>query len=347
MVFLTVARDDENRRLDRVLRKAFPRVPPGALAGAVRRGAVRVNGRRCRNETRVHEGDILKVPAWETPEEEPTRSVRYRDRCIQAGSWRIPVIDRSTNWLVLNKPAGLAVHGAESLDLIVRSVARDEGWWSESLSFRPGPVHRLDRNTSGVQLFALSTEGARALSEQLSRREVFKLYLAVVQGILEEERETSLPLRYDNRRRRTETADVGAPDSPPPSFSAARTAIIPLAHSLRDRFTLVAAIPYTGRTHQIRGHCAAIGHPLAGDRKYGAAPAAGAGAGGTTYLLHSLLMMVTTTGTFWNAPLPGEARIHLERQFPALPALPALARRIREVVQATCTVTGVNGTIEL
>lgn len=331
MRFLTVSEDDENRRIDRVLRKAFPHIPPGALAGAVRKGRVRINGGRCKNESRVHAGDVLKVPLWESkPGEEHTRSARYQGGRVIAGSWRIEVLDRSRDWLVLNKPAGLATHGRESLDEIVRGVAKEEGWWAESLSFRPGPVHRLDRNTSGVQLFALSAEGARSLSEQFSRREVWKLYLAVLEGVLQKEREATHPLRYDNRLRRAESTVVSACAGHEPSTNAS-SRIVPLAHTESGReATLVAAIPTTGRTHQIRSHCAAIGHPLESDRKYGGG---GEGRGGR-HFLHALFLGLSCPPVLWEAPIPPAALSHLEARFPRFSSV---SDHLREVARATCT----------
>lgn len=336
MLLLSVSRDDNGRRLDRVLRKAFPHVPPGALAGAIRRGAVRINGKRCRNETRVNQGDTIRTPSWAESETERASpgnhdAVRLERGSIVGGSLRVPVIHRCTDWIVLNKPAGIPTHGDNSLEQMVRAVARHEGWWEESLSFRPGPVHRLDRNTSGVQLFALTAEGARYLSEILSRGALRKIYVAVVDGIMREKTTITTPLRYDNTMRKALTVPAGDTGSIGSSSKEAITEVVPLFVSDRDAVTLAAAIPRTGRTHQIRAHCASIGHPLEWDRKYGGS----ARPMSTHYLLHGACIAATDGSFRWDAPFAAETARALHRRFPRLDSL---QERIHELVRTTCTV---------
>lgn len=325
----SIAPDDDNRRLDRLLRKAFPDVPPGALAGAVRRGNVRLNGKRCRNNTRVRHGDRLTVPEWTstgTAERLPT--VRYEEGAIYSSAYRIPVLERTKHHLAVNKPAGLTTHGPESLAHIVLAAARRQGWWKESLSFRPGPVHRLDRNTSGVQLFALSIEGARTLSNALATGSSYKLYLAIVEGAVKKRIDVSRSLEYDHSQRISRTSVATA---------NAHTAIVPLESDEHGRFTLVAALPTTGRTHQIRAHCASAGHPLRYDRKYG-------GSGNAHYFLHALIFAIPEVASFWNAPLPDVQRAHLETTFLKRETL---CTRIGELVRATCTTRVAPDTIAL
>jgi 23S rRNA pseudouridine955/2504/2580 synthase len=357
---LRVSPDDHDRRLDRVLRKAFPDLPPGAIAGAIRRGAVRVNGARSRNNARLHLGDTLTVPAWETgagapgkPQSSPRVQVRNGEIC--SGNQAVPVLARTSDWIAINKPPGLATHGEASAEELVREAARREGWWQESLSFRPGPVHRLDRGTSGVLLIALSTHGARTLTAEIRNHRMIKLYVALVQGDVSGIREISYPLRYDHHRRKSiadtaggvrtdetdETGETGATEA----YRAARTRIVPLRRTARRSGTLVAAIPITGRTHQIRAHCAAAGHPLEGDGKYARGPRHTRSADGPpeSYLLHAMMVAMPDPGYRWKAPFPERTRNRivsrfggiaevedrlealfreLEREFPQPPVLP-------------------------
>ncbi|WP_146049311.1 RluA family pseudouridine synthase [Alkalispirochaeta sphaeroplastigenens] len=352
---LAVRDDDHQRRLDRVLRKAFPHVPPGALARAVRQGSVRVNGRRCRHNGRLQEGDIITTPSWEAPAGEPrgeppraSGSPRLEGDRIIAGSREILILEQTPHRIALSKPRGLLSQGQsspgqESLDQIVREVARARGWWKESLSFRPGPVHRLDRNTTGVQLFALSIRGARELSQAFQTPEgVIKLYLTVLEGNLAEPLLIDLPLCYLNGKRKAYPRG-SAPDhsgEEPLRYAPAQTEVIPLAWGSRS--TLAAAIPHTGRTHQIRCHCAAAGYPLEGDRKYqppdrragttsrGSSQGSNRNTGSSAdpyrnspqgpgrynpgYILHARTLIIPAIAS-WRAPLPPEVTRHLAKTF--------------------------------
>ncbi|SIP89073.1 23S rRNA pseudouridine955/2504/2580 synthase [Alkalispirochaeta americana] len=333
MISLAVKNDDHQRRLDRVLRKAFPQIPPGALARAVRRGAVRVNGRRCHHNSRLQEGDIITAPSWESSQEEPspsgspekTRETAHEPRLqndqIIAGSWTIPILERTPHWIALSKPQGLSSQGPASLEGILRDIARARGWWKESLSFRPGPVHRLDRNTTGVQLFALSTRGAQDLSQAFQTEGgTVKLYLAVLQGRLTDPLSVDLPLCYLNEKRKAYPRGSLQDFSPkePPRYAPARTEIIPLVGDRKS--TLAAVIPHTGRTHQIRCHCAAAGYPLEGDRKYQPRKPAGTasrpvGRFGSHYLLHARALIIPGLSASWTAPLPPEGARNLAAAF--------------------------------
>ncbi|MCG8480820.1 MAG: RluA family pseudouridine synthase [Spirochaetales bacterium] len=401
--------DDHGRRLDRVIRKGFPLVPPGRIAGAVRRGEITVNGRRASQNTRVQRGDTVAVPDWdrsgyedrrkdrpaprgERPDYEsrrgdrpPPRSVhrgsenRRGDRStprgersgresrrgerppprterppalvdgeIRMGRWRIPVLDRTPDWLALNKPAGLASHGPGALDEAVRAVANQESWWRESVSFRPGPIHRLDKETSGVQLFSLSAAGARSLTEQLRTRSVYKLYLAVVAGAMDRTMRIDRRLAYD-RTRRLAIAEHDTGGAGSLRFVTAATTVHPIAITANGRYSLVAARPETGRTHQIRCHLASESLPLIGDEKYGAPPWRSVQLArreafldnprygedrSRQFILHALCLATETPHALWNAPLPPPV-YRLIREFFGDPA--AAQRRLAETVAATCT----------
>lgn len=345
----TITDDDDGRRLDRVLRKAYPDVPPGAIAGAVRRGAIRINGNRAKNETRVTAGDRISIPDWHdtghaerrTEHSTGTPSARLEGDTIVAGEWQIPIIDRSDDWIVVNKPSGIASHGKNGLDAIIRSIAAREGWWSDSLSFRPGPVHRLDQNTSGVQLFSLTTHGAQTLTEQIRTRLVSKVYLALVSGYLPTRTECHARLTYDRATRtaiaepdetKPPTQSIGSKGSPQKhrKFATARTKFYPLAFSGDRSVGVVAAVPETGRTHQIRCHAASIGIPLFNDMKYGGP----ADDDLESFILHTVLFATQTPQRSWIASLPGPVYGYLRTTFGDLAGI---ERRLNEIVPSACT----------
>lgn len=354
----TIAEDDNGRRLDRVLRKAYPNVPPGAIAGAVRKGAIRVNGKRASNETRVATGDRITIPDWHDSGRENRRTMprerrvdaRRTDNAIVSGEWSIPILERNDDWIVLNKPAGIASHGPTGLDTIVRIVAEQEGWWSNSMSFRPGPVHRLDQETSGVQLFSLSAEGARTLTEQIRERTVSKMYLALVAGYLPRRIENTQRLAYDRDSRTAVTEGVptvprekGAPSGHEMRrprahhlrYASARTRFFPLTFNADRSVGLVAAVPETGRTHQVRCHAAASGIPLVGDTKYGG-PASD---DFDSFILHAIFFATHAPAHGWNAPLASHTYGLLRTRFGDLSGL---ERRLNEIVPTACT--GYSGT---
>lgn len=318
----SIAADDDGRRLDRVLRTAFPNVPPGAIAAAIRKGAVRLDGRRCSSATRVKLGETVTYPQWRDTGESTVpsahqprhdgarnRAVYLRDGEIVARGWRAPILQRSDHWIAINKPAGVASYGADGVDNDLRALAAREGWWRESMSFRPGPVHRLDFATSGAQLFSLTAEGARALTEQFRRRRTFKLYLALAAGVLEKPIEIDRRLTYD---RATRTALVEGEGRATVGFRSALTRVTPIARSQKGNASLLLAVPESGRTHQVRAHLASIGHPLLADRKYGG-PAwsevdlssgyAPPGISGELFVLHALVLAVGADGTIIEEPL--------------------------------------------
>jgi 23S rRNA pseudouridine1911/1915/1917 synthase len=214
------------------------------------------------------------------------------------------VIHVDDELLVIDKPAGLVVHPAPShrgetlVDLLGDLAGGGEG-------SRPGIVHRLDKDTSGLMLVARTDASHRVLAAEMKRREIIREYLALVEGLLEARSGTiDAPLGRD-RRRRTRRAVRGAGER------AARTHFDVVEVLPTD--TLVRARLETGRTHQIRVHFAAIGHPLAGDREYGGKARHGL----SRQFLHAARLSFRHPSTgeemTFESPLPKDLRMALER----------------------------------
>jgi 23S rRNA pseudouridine955/2504/2580 synthase len=243
--------------------------------------------------------------------------------------------------LILNKPAGRATHGPASLEETVRLYL--EPRLPPSLSFTPGPLHRLDKPSSGIIVFSTGLEGAQTFSALIRDRKIRKEYLAITDGVIEQEETWADELIRDREAKKTFAAEprslngeAGAGKAPrqtppltgePPLTGAppltgeppltgtppltgepplkgesrlkkASTRILPLAKGRAH--TLILALIETGRTHQIRAHAAAHGHPLSGDRKYGGAPLKGG------FFLHARALEFPA-GAFPGLPLRVEA----------------------------------------
>ena len=257
------AANDHGRRLETVLRKMLPALGLGSLHRSLRRGDIRLNGKKVTPEIKVNEGDTVSI--WDAllqvsgaalkPDSHRSRtSFQFED------SW---ILFQSRDFFVVNKPSGLLVQsdisGDQSLDNLVRR--RLDTGMEASLSFRPGPLHRLDRPTSGIVVFSASLQGARGFSMLLAEGKVSKIYWALLQGELSRSLVIESPLERDEERKVTISS---------PNGRASHSEFVPLVQA--NGLTLAEVRIATGRTHQIRAHAEQAGFPLSGDTKYFAKP---------------------------------------------------------------------------
>jgi 23S rRNA pseudouridine955/2504/2580 synthase len=257
---IAVTGDEAELRLDRWFKRRFPHLTHGRLEKLLRTGQVRVDGRRVQSSTRLEPGQTVRVPPLgeaPPPSVAPRPSVSERD----ARSLQQAVLYKDEDVLAINKPAGLAVQGGTGLDRHLDDMLDALRFGSPE---RPRLVHRLDRDTSGVLLLARHVRAAAALADAFRRKDCRKLYWAVVVGVPKpaagrvELALSKLPGRAGERM----APDKGGKD--------AITEYRVLDHAGRQVAWLELQ-PLTGRTHQLRAHCAAIGTPILGDRKYGGA----------------------------------------------------------------------------
>lgn len=249
-----VTEEYAGQRLDNFLKRLLNEVPRSHVYRLVRRGEVRVNGRRASPDQRLQAHDTVRVP--------PVRTVPV------AGPARVPpqlvetirnaIVMEDDRLIVIDKPAGIAVHGGSGLSFGVIEALR---------AMRPQEtlelVHRLDRDTSGCLLVARKPSVLRTLHALLREGQFEKRYLVLVRGKWELGRKRlDVPLRTDIRVGGERTVKAH------PSGKPAITEFRPVQFFGR-RATLLEADIHTGRTHQIRVHAAHAGHPVAGDEKYG------------------------------------------------------------------------------
>jgi 23S rRNA pseudouridine955/2504/2580 synthase len=256
----TVSEDDDGIRLDRWFKRHLPEVSFNVVSRWARTGQLRLAGKRAVPGDRVETGQEIRVPPLESA---PARTARQ--------PWREPltedeeqfvrdmVIYEDRSAFVLNKPPGLATQGGtkthQHLDRLLDGLAGDSG--------RPKLVHRLDKDTSGALLVARSARSAGHFAKAFSGRTARKVYWAIVVGVADAEQGVIDAPLAKQPGTGGEKMHVDRENGLP---AKTRWRIIDRAG---NRAAWVELQPLTGRTHQLRAHMAAIGHPIVGDSKYG------------------------------------------------------------------------------
>jgi 23S rRNA pseudouridine955/2504/2580 synthase len=244
---------DVGQRIDNFLLRTLSGVPRSRIYRMLRRGEVRVNGGRVTPEYRLERGDRVRLPPWRAPaaDAQPVAAPGQLRRLDVA------ILYEDEDLIVLDKPAGIAVHGGSGVSLGVVEMMRQLRPELDRLEL----VHRLDRDTSGVLLLAKSRRALLPLHAAFRTSAVRKTYDVLVYGSWPKAARTMTQRlsRYLTRsgERRVRAAADGKP---------ARTEFA--VHATARDATWLRAHPHTGRTHQIRVHCLAAGHPVVGDAKY-------------------------------------------------------------------------------
>lgn len=254
---------DADIRVDRWFKRHFPALKHGRLEKMLRTGQIRVDGGRVKASTRLEEGQMVRIPPMPEDDKRP-RAAERTEVSAEDSAWiKSLVLYSDDDLIALNKPPGIAVQGgrkvARHIDGLLGALA-DEG------AGRPKLVHRLDRDTSGVLLIARRAEIAARLGEIFHSRRAQKTYWALVAGVPRpREGMINAPLakQADNQGREKMVVDLDDGKSATTDYEVIENAA--------RRAAWLALHPHTGRTHQLRVHCAAIGTPILGDGKYGGA----------------------------------------------------------------------------
>ena len=258
-----VSDDASGQRLDKFLRKRLESVPLSHLYKLVRTKKVRVNGARAQIDVLLAPGDVITVHGArddKPPEVVPLPSTHAQD---------FQVLYEDDAILVCNKPAGLAIHPGSGItgDTLVdqaRAYLERQGLQVAEGEFKPSPAHRLDRDTSGVVVVSKTRQAMVKLTETFTAGEAHKQYLTLSKGRFQKER-GSIDLRLSEHQQTSASKDQRGVNMQDALTHWKKLAGGPEA-------TLLEVEIETGRTHQIRRHLAAIGHPVVGDSKYGDFP---------------------------------------------------------------------------
>lgn len=257
----TVGDDDDGIRLDRWFKRHLPDISFNLVSRWARTGQLRVDGKRAAPGDRVEAGQVLRVPPAEAPKPAAPASRRRAPLSDdQVDFARGLVIHRDRQALVVNKPPGLATQGGTKTELHLDGLLDALQFEAEG---RPKLVHRLDKDTSGALLLARSARAAAHFAKAFSSRTARKVYWALVVGVPSiEDGMIELPLAKQPGTG-GEKMHVDEKEG-----LAARTRYRVIERA-GNRAAWVELQPFTGRTHQLRVHMAAIGHPIVGDGKYG------------------------------------------------------------------------------
>lgn len=305
----TVSAEESGTRLDRVVAKCCPQLSRTRVQELIEEGLAVLNGKAAKGSHKVRAGDVIEVVAQERP-------------ALRAEAENIPleVLYEDGDVLAVNKPAGMSVHagaGDSRGTLVNALLGRGQSLSQGGDALRPGIVHRLDRETSGIVLVAKNDFAHARLSDAFRERSIRKIYVALVQGELKEDRgRIELAIARDPKRR---TRMIAKHTGLPANARTARTDWRVLCRI--DATTLLEVELHTGRTHQIRVHFAALRHPVVGDTLYGATQELHVGRARLPSLgrnfLHAAKIAFAQPRTGQaiqlTAPLPAELREYLAR----------------------------------
>ncbi len=268
VVTIEVSSEEDGLRLDRWFKRRHPEVTHARLSKLVRTGQVRVDGARAKTGVRLNAGQHVRVPPLGPYASSPKPS-RPGLPDGMAAELLARVLYRDDAVIALNKPPGLAVQGGTKtvhhLDAMLDSL-------TFGAAERPRLTHRLDKDTSGVLILGRTARSAAALTAAFRRHEVNKIYWALVVGV-PKPRIGRIALSLAKHAGRGGRERMVADESGRAALTEYR-----VIETAGKRAAWLALAPHTGRTHQLRAHCAALGTPILGDRKYGGALAALPGA---------------------------------------------------------------------
>jgi len=265
MKSFTVGKNDADKRLDKFIAKAAPKLPKNLMYKYIRLKRIKVNGKKSDIAFRLSEGDIVDMYINDEFFEQGEDKYDF----LKAPK-RLDIIYEDENIILLNKKAGVLSHPDEGeyVDTLITRVQRylyEKGEYDpkSETSFAPALANRIDRNTGGIVIAAKNAQALKIMCDKIKNREIDKRYLCVVVGYPKKDHDTmtAYMIKDENKNK------VKVFREPIPGGKTMITEYSVL--DKRNGLSLTEAVLHTGRTHQIRAHFAFIGCPLLGDGKYG------------------------------------------------------------------------------
>ena len=252
-----------NQRVDKFVRKYLNEAPLSFIYKLFRKKDVKINGHWVKENYILQNGDILRIFVTDEQLSEFNKPKSVEDLKIT-----FKIIYEDENILIVNKPKGLLIHGDETekritlSNMVLSYLYKNNEYNPNGEGFTPAPCHRLDRNTSGLVIYAKNLESSQILMDLFKTHEnIHKSYIALLDGIIDKNGRIEAPLLKDSSTGfvKVSSADRGA--------KKAITEYELISHN--NKYSLVEANLITGRTHQLRVHFTYINHPILGDQKYG------------------------------------------------------------------------------
>ena len=241
MKTIIVNKENDGKKLNTVLLKEFPSLSVNSIYKALRKKDIRINNIKVNENITVHKDDSI--------------TVYITDDILFGSSVKIEKVFEDDNIIVVNKPSGIEVTGSQSLTSMLTKM----------YGFSILPCHRLDRNTSGLTLFAKNEQSQNILFEKFKNHEIEKHYICRVYGIPKEKHKILKAYLFKDNKK----SIVYISDSPKKGYQNIITEYYVISTNSSDNTSILEVILHTGRTHQIRAHLAHIGYPIIGDGKYG------------------------------------------------------------------------------
>jgi 23S rRNA pseudouridine955/2504/2580 synthase len=268
MFEIRMTENESGQRIDRFLRKYLKEYTLGDIYKLFRKNRVKLNGKRVKENHMLEVGDLLQL-YMEKPETED-----LSEQKLLKPSQNIDLVYEDENIMIANKPAGLLTHPdkpGDSDTLIDRAlyyISKKNGSMG-SQTFSPAVCNRLDRNTSGIVIIAKNYKTLKAVNHSIRERWIKKLYICIVAGKLEKSGEIKGFLKKDQDLNLVSVTEADEGEGKAIHTNYKTLSVSGVLNELGKQFSLLEVELITGRSHQIRAHFASLGHPIAGDVKYG------------------------------------------------------------------------------